>query len=337
MAMAGVAGVALLGGLSLAAVSAASAIKAAATTHIEICKVGQVSGTYEFSVNGGPDVGVQANGPCASVNVSAGRNTVTELPDTTGKTVLTKIKVIPSTAGTGNLATRTATVTVASGNTVETKFRNSPAQGELKVCKVADASSSNLTGYPFNFTANAGAFSDSFTVPAAAPGDTYGSCDDLGSFQVGTAVNIAEAPVADVQVSSISALNGTLSDTSYSGGTTTVTLTGGVTEVAYTNENTEPTPIGYLEICKIAGDAYVPAGPWSFTVTNAGGQVVDTEQVIAGQCNEVLNGAGLPPGQLHRDRVRSLPVLRERDQRVSVVRSAEFEHEQRDGYLLRGQ
>jgi hypothetical protein len=296
--LAGVAAAALIGGMTLAAAPAVFASRAPATvtTHIEICKVGSVTGTYEFSVDGAAPIGVEANGPCASVDVSAGSHTVAELPDTTGKTVLTKIRVIPSTAGTGDVATRTATVTVAAGNTVETRFKDEPAKGELKVCKVADASSANLTGYPFNFTANAGSFTDSFTVPAAAPGDTYGSCDDLGSFQVGTSVNIAEAPVPSVQVSSITALNGTLSDTSYSGGTTTVTLTGGVTEVAYTNANSVPIVNGYLEICKIAGDSYVPIGPWTFTVTNSTGQTVDQEQVLAGQCNEVLNGAGLPLG-----------------------------------------
>ena len=40
----------------------------------------------------------------------------------------------------------------------------------------------------------------------------------------------------------------------------------------------------------------MPSGPWSFTVTNSAGQAVDQEQVLAGQCNEVLNGAGLPIG-----------------------------------------
>ena len=287
---------ALLGGMTLAAVPAAVVSQAASPTHIEICKVGQVTGTYQFSVDGQTSIGVQANGPCASVNVSAGRHTVTELPDTTGATVLTKIKVIPSTAGTGSVATRTASVTVATGNVVETRFKDEPAQGELKVCKVADSDSRDLIGTLFNFTASSGSFNDSFAVPAAAPNDTYGSCDDLGSFQVGTLVNIAEAPVSGVQVSSITALNGKLSNTDYSGGTTTVKLTGGVTEVAYTNQNIPPTNNGYLEICKIAGDAYVPSGPWSFTVTNSAGQVVDQEQVLAGQCNEVLNGVGLAAG-----------------------------------------
>ncbi len=296
LTLAGVAAAALLGGMTLAAVSAAVVSQAATITHIEICKVGQVTGTYQFSVDGKTPIGVQANGPCAAVNVAGGTHTVTELPDTTGATVLTKIKVIPSTAGTGNVATRTATVTVARGNVVETRFKDEPAQGELKVCKVADANSSNLTGDPFNFTASSGSFNDSFTVPAAAPNDTYGSCEDLGSFQVGTMVNIAEAPVSGVQVSSITALNGNLSNTDYSAGTTTVTLTGGVTEVAYTNQNFHPVTNGYLEICKIAGDAYVPSGPWSFTVTGPTGQVVDQEQVLAGQCNEVQNGAGLAPG-----------------------------------------
>jgi hypothetical protein len=68
--------------------------------------------------------------------------------------------------------------------------------------------------------------------------------------------------------------------------------------VIHTNSAAAPNgvlpPNGYLEICKQAWDYFVPAGPWTFTVTNSTGSVVDTEQVLVNQCNE--NMKGLPAG-----------------------------------------
>jgi hypothetical protein len=75
-------------------------------------------------------------------------------------------------------------------------------------------------------------------------------------------------------------------------------------------------PNGYLEICKQAWDYFVPAGPWTFTVTNGAGAVVDTEQVLVNQCNENMHG--LPAGNYtvtetvsfpyHVSGISSLPV-----------------------------
>ena len=302
----GVAAVALLGGLAVAAPIAGSLLAGAqspAAPHLEICKNGAVAGNYKFSVDGGANISVPANLQCIGVNVTAGNHTVTEKPDNSGATFLQKIKVIPGTQQVSQSinpggAGGSVTVTVAATGTnsvVETKFFNEPSKGELKVCKVAGDPAQ--AGRDFTFSAQAGGnLYGPMTIPAAAVNDTYGSCWDVGSFQVGTAVNISEAPTQNVAVTAIDVLNGTLSNANYGAGTVTATLTGGVTEVSYQNTTVTPTLNGVLEICKNAGDYFVPQGPWSFTVVSTlSGQVVDTENVLTGQCNE--NPNGLPPGQ----------------------------------------
>ena len=269
-----VAAVALFGGATAATAAVTQlAAGAQAVPHIEICKVGPVSGTFQFTVDGGPPFGVIANGACVGVNVTAGKDhTVTELADPTGQTVLTNIAVLPGTQQKKDehqpgwrrwIRQSEGRRTSGTNASVETQFTNDPAYGELKVCKVADASSAGLTGTYFTFTASQGGnIQGPSSIPAAAPGNPYSSCWDVGSYQVGSSVSVAEQNTAGVQVDSVTTSNGT-NTAPVAGPTATatnVTLTGGVTEVSFDNGYNLPPVTGNLEVCEVISDEYVPVG-----------------------------------------------------------------------------
>ena len=260
---------------------------AGTTGTIEVCKVGNVSNPtpagFPYSINGGATfyVGV---GKCVSQAVGTGQNLVTELVDPTGASVLQSIKVSPQTANVvhkvknSNSQAGYAKVDVGSGADVTVTFKNVPATGQLKVCKIAG--STVLNGQYFSFTEQAGGtIVGPFSVqaePAAAPLN----CGGLTSYPVGTVVHIAEAATAGVTVTSVTGAT-------WTGGqdATATVQAGGTTVVTYTNSTTPPPPTpGYLEICKTAGDSFVGAGPWNFTISG-NGQPSQTEQVLAGQCS----------------------------------------------------
>ena len=94
-----------------------------------------------------------------------GLNTVTELPDTTGATVLTAITVTPSVDGTGSVPTRTATVNIPANGTATTTFTNTPVS-HLVVCKHASDSAVPAGPWQFAITnATTGATVASASVP----------------------------------------------------------------------------------------------------------------------------------------------------------------------------
>jgi hypothetical protein len=256
-------------------------------TNIEVCKIGNVSNPtpagFPFSLNGGTTfyVGV---GQCATEAVTAGQNLVTELLDPTGASTLKSIQVSPSTANVAHKVKNSlsqagyAKVNVASGADVTVTFKNQPAIGQLKVCKIAG--STVLDGQYFSFTEQAGGtIVGPFSVqaePASAPLN----CGGLTSYPVGTVVDISEAAVPNVVVSSVTGA-------SWSSGQNAIATVqpGGTTVVTYTNSTPiQPPPPGYLEICKVAGDSFVGAGPWNFTISG-NGQPSQTQSVLAGQCS----------------------------------------------------
>jgi hypothetical protein len=256
-------------------------------TNIEVCKIGNVSNPtpagFPFSLNGGTTfyVGV---GQCATEAVTSGQNLVTELLDPTGASTLKSIQVSPSTAKVASHVRNSlsqagyAKVNVASGADVTVTFKNQPAIGQLKVCKIAG--STVLDGQYFSFTEQAGGtIVGPFSVqaePASAPLN----CGGLTSYPVGTVVDISEAAVPNVVVSSVTGA-------SWSSGQNAIATVqpGGTTVVTYTNSTPiQPPPPGYLEICKVAGDSFVGAGPWNFTISG-NGQPSQTQSVLAGQCS----------------------------------------------------
>lgn len=289
-ALAGIVAVALLGGVTVGVAGVQSAGAATITgPKIEICKSGPVTGSFLFSVNESETPISVKVGTCVGVAVTAGPNTVSELVDPTGATTLNSIQVTPSTALVSkSIANRTATVNVpaVTGNVAVT-FGNVPNTGGLKICKLAATNSPSLIGESFAFTETAGGS----VVDASAIAN--GACSQLTSYQVGTQVAIQENATPGTAVQSISVSGGTGSNQNLAAGTITATVGSGVTEVDYTNYIPVVQNPGYLEVCKNAGDAYVPYGPWSFGITNEAGASVGSVSVPAGQCS---GDVALPPG-----------------------------------------
>jgi len=287
--LAGVAALALLGGMSLGVHQAGATV----VTKVEICKGGPVSGSASFSVNGSTTPVVIPVGSCRGVLVPPGVNTIRELPDNSGLTKLGNIMINPTTAGTGSVATRTATVTVPVGGNVAVRFVNQPNGSVLKVCKVAG--SGVPVGQSFTFTENAGGQTvGPFAVAAGtAPGQSCGYATD---YQVGTKVSIAEVATPGIAATSIvvSGTGASQSNTNLNAGTVTATVGSGITEVDYTNSVVVNQPPGYIEICKNAGDPFVAPGPWMFTLSQ--GNWSTTQSVLAGQCT---GDVAVNPGQVN--------------------------------------
>jgi hypothetical protein len=240
-----------------------------------ICKNGNVTGTFLFSINNATPVSVAA-GSCLPETVENGINTVTELPDPTGATVLTAISVSPPQDGSGSVTTRTATVNIPANGTATTTFTNIPVS-HLVVCKAASDSAVPAGPWQFAITnAASGA-----TVASASV--SVGACSTPIQLQPANykVTETFSAPdyVDSVTVSPTSALIGS---PSLSTGSVTVTVgSGAITTVTFTNDTD-----GSLSVCKAASDKSVPAGPWQFAITNAAsGATVASASVLVGSCS----------------------------------------------------
>ncbi len=100
-----------------------------------ICKNGNVTGTFLFSINDANPVAVVA-GTCLPETVENGINTVPSFPTRrVGRSSLPS-PYRPLMDGTGSVATRTATVNIPANGTATTTFTNIPVS-HLVVCKHA--------------------------------------------------------------------------------------------------------------------------------------------------------------------------------------------------------
>jgi hypothetical protein len=135
-------------------------------------------------------------------------------------------------------------------------------------------------GTPFNFNISTSTSHGVLTVPAGpAPG---GTCMIGRSYPVGTQVDVTEAPMTGVTVSSITVAVGPpghVVTTNLPGRGVSVVIGNGVTEVTFTDQRT-----GFLEICK-QGDV---KGSFTFTV-NPGNLGPFT--VPAGACSPAIEVA----------------------------------------------
>ena len=265
---------------TLAHAGAAGASPTAAT--VQVCESGTVAGNYPFSLNGGTSFSVAA-GQCASLTVAAGENLVTELVAPTNTTQLKSIAVAPQLDNVVHKVKNSksqagyAKVTVAAGALVTVTFTNGPGFGKLKVCTISG--STVLNGQFFSFTEQSGKrIVGPFSVPAEPAGAKL-RCGGLATYRIGTVVNISEAAMPEVVVS-------TVTGASWSGGqdSTATIESAGVTAVTYTNTPPPIGPPGYLQLCVQAGDAGVGAGPWNFTISG-NGLPPESQSVLAGQCS----------------------------------------------------
>ncbi len=232
-------------------------------------------------------------GTCKGVAVKPGSNSVKELGDTSGLTRLGKIQITPVASSVINLATRTATVFVPSGGDVITRFVNEPATGQFKICEVAG--DPPILGQSFGFTESANGTTIGPTSVVAGTLNPL-NCTDVASYQIGTAVNVAQQPqqpgqplgdcIAGIYTSNITVVGGTATNVDLSAGTVTATVTGAVTEVIYTNIPLVAPCGGGIEVCVNAGDASVPVGTWTFTITPYGSNTpTGWVSALAGQCS----------------------------------------------------
>lgn len=256
---------------------------------IDVCKGGSVNGSFSFTVDGGKAFSL-SSGNCKSVTTTSGQHTVVEMPDATGATFLSAINVSPAADQVRqSLASGSVVVKVPANADVTTQFINSPAMGTLKVCKIAGDPS--LNGQEFSFTETAGgSVVGPFSVAATPAGSSTLNCGGLTSYPVGTMVNIAELPTANVAATSITVTNGTASNLDLANGTVTATVGGaGTTIVTYTNTPVVSGAPGSIEVCKQAGDAYV-SGTWSFTISNGSGTTITTSASTTGPGNVGCSG-----------------------------------------------
>ena len=231
------------------------------TGFLQICKVagaGVVVGTpFTFSVAGTPVTvlaGPAPGGSCsAPVIMPVGATFIAETASP--GTVLTSVTTLPSgLLVSNNLTAGTATVTVNAGAQTIATFVNtivSDPLGTLEVCKLSGAGVA--PGMSFSF--NAGG--TPITVAA-------GSCVSAATFPVGTSVVVTETPSTGTTVSAISVLppdrQGAVD---LSGGTVTVMIGTGLTEVDFTNT---AGGLGLLKVCKIAGSGVTPGTRFSFAM-----------------------------------------------------------------------
>ncbi len=247
---------------------------------LTICKSSTVTGLFQFSVNSANPISIAA-GTCQSLTVENGHNTITELVDSTGATALSSITVAPIIdTVSSSVATRTVTVNIPADNAATVNFTNVPVT-RLEVCKVAADSATN--GKPFTFSELVGGVSSTQFVLTAQLAPAPPDCHST-PYPAGTAVNIIEQLVSPYEALSITASGGgTLSNLDLAAGTVTATLGGDGTTTVVTY--TDGVPPGSLQVCKVAANNFVPAGPWAFTVTDSSGTVVKSLSVPVGQCS----------------------------------------------------
>jgi hypothetical protein len=266
---------------------------------LEVCKAGSVAGSFGFKVDGGATF-LLATGQCREIVETAAKHTVVELPDTTGRTYLKSISILPFTSGDStSVPTRTAVVKVVKGADATVSFTNAQALAQLKVCKIAGDPS--LLGLPYSFTETSGSkVVGPFSV-IAGPANPA-NCGGLTTYPVGTNVNIAELASANVEVSSITVASGTASNENLAAGTITATVGTGTTVVTYTNIPIVPPAPGYVEVCKYAGDRFV-TGSFNFTISTSNGFSY-SQSVPVGQCTGDIQ---VPAGEVNVAETETFP------------------------------
>jgi hypothetical protein len=232
------------------------------TGFLQVCKIagaGIAVGTpVTFSVAGNPVsvlAGPAPGGSCSTpLLVPAGATLIAESP--LPGAVMSSVTTSPGgLLVSSNLAAGTATVTVIAGGQTTATFLNAAvsdtALGTVEVCKL---SGSGVTaGMRFSFSVGG------TPVTVAA-----GSCVTAATFPVGTVIIVGENPSAGTLVSAIGVLPPERQGpVDLSGGTVSVTVGSGLTEVDFTNS---AGGLGLLKVCKVAGSGITPGSRFSFVI-----------------------------------------------------------------------
>ena len=275
------------------------------STSVKVCKAGNVTGSFPFSVNNGPTFSIPV-GHCVIKAVSAGENGVKEVVDRTGVTKLQSINVTPTSASvvehvlnSSSLAGY-ARVNVASGATVTVTFTNRQALAKLEVCKVAGDQSTANHSFQFTESTAAGVIA-SFSLTALLPSDNSGAnCSKPQSYQIGTHVTVTELGLTGFTLTGISptnpqGVNGNVSlsnvvlGTAGAGGSAEVTIlptTAGTqaSVVTLTNKVCCLGPPAEIKVCVYAGDSTVQ-GSFNFSLTGVNNVTLPSMSIPVGQCS----------------------------------------------------
>ena len=276
--------------------------QAASAQVIEICKSSSngMSGrdfSYTVAPSGGSSfaVGPIKGGRCSGpITVSGASATITEAQSDPA-TDVKSVTVRPSARKTSeDLANRRVTVVTGASTASETlvTFTNQPAGGNygtLKVCKLTETPA--YLGRQFSFRVNGGPLMSTEANDAFADPSSY-TCRILGTFQVGSVVNVHEQIPSGTEVQWIDTDPGeNLVDFNTASGDATVLIGAGATIVYFDDEPTPPAGTGWLEVCKFAyyGDPAV-TGSYDFTVTDQAGATHELS-VLVDQCSEPIQVA----------------------------------------------
>uniref|UniRef100_Q020Y1 Conserved repeat domain n=1 Tax=Solibacter usitatus (strain Ellin6076) TaxID=234267 RepID=Q020Y1_SOLUE len=259
---------------------------------LEVCKDlapgPGVSGVFQFTVSSSlysstANPLVVPGGACSGpVLVQAGAVTITELPAAGSQLVAVQTLPLDRLMST-NLPGGIAVVNVLAGDVgsqTVARFTNSPASGQLKLCKIGGTGVTQ--GQNFNISVNGVAYA----VPAG-PASQGGFCILAGAFPVGLPVTVTEnpSPTAAYQLINITVNPPGASSQPPNLATGTVLLTTGpgFTEVTYTNIAPTNGNTGQIKICKVAGDQKVAGTMFKFDLSVAGsGQTYPSVFVPAG-------------------------------------------------------
>ncbi len=190
---------------------------------------------------------------------------------------MSSIAAVPSGALLGsNVANGSATFAVSAGNNTTAIFTNDTQTGFIKVCKALTETSGSLSGTPFNFNVNDAAGTQVVTVVALA-GTTQCS-PDYTALPVGSVATITEQSVPNVAVADVS-VSPASADAGSSGSTAKVSVSAtSINAATFTNQ-----ALGYVEVCKNAGDASAAGQTFNFSV-NGGAPI----PVMTGQCSAAV-------------------------------------------------
>ena len=246
---------------------------------LEVCKDAapgtSVNGTFQFTVSGSTfstasnPLSVPAGACSGPVLVQAGAVTITELP--TAGYQLVGVQTLPfDRLMSTNLPGGIAVVNVLAGDVgseTVARFTNSPATGQLKLCKIGGTGV--VQGQNFNISVNG----LTYAVPAG-PASQGGFCILAGAFPVGLPVVVTEAPSP---TNAYQLINITVNPPGASSqppnlatGTVVLTTGPGFTEVTYTNIAPTTGNTGQIKICKVAGDQKVSGTMFKFDLSVPG-------------------------------------------------------------------
>ena len=275
--------------LAVAAVLAVAAcwagLASAATGTLEICKApdnGANGVVFKFTatnLNTGAAKTVSVKGGSCSIAMPAGTAKWSVQENlSSGIWNVTAVNVVPGAAivkDSVDLGDGLVGVKVTAGVETQVIFTNAQAMATLKVCKWS--STPSIQGSTFTFNINN-------TVVSAVAGDSKADagCSSPLVYQPGSIVTMTEAVPSGERVADI-AVAGNLRLNSSAGGTAKITIGSGVNIVYFDNEPLSPPQLGYIEVCKDAGDQFT-TGTYTFTITDSA-HATDTEQIPVGQCS----------------------------------------------------